>query len=498
MVDHSKRKVLLGALAGITRGGLRSPYQASLLMGLGASTKALAADLGPFEDVRKYGALVDGRTSDQGALQRALDTAPIGSTLYIPAGTLRVGKSAQPGASWCLLVSRLVHIWCDGIIRADLETGDQHTDLFKIAVSDAGGYGDVRNQTFRLRTTLNGGGRSSVRVEPALPVIRMMFLGGSLHGRSGPAMFCGGDMQGTVVVGNQINGGLEFGWANGAFHADNIIVRDNTIFGTRTGLVLDMIEGSFSHKIESNTIVSRDGAIHIRNGAQVKIRDNQFEQYQDYGQNAHPFQAMLCLEGTRYPVESCDITGNNFGGGTNVKNNIVLARSDKTVVDGNDFHHSAAYDIVMTAESMNSKIGRSNRVRGRLRAGSGFSALRLVDQGVANTGFAKPLSSVLNNNGWATVNAEITVVDGIAHLTGTFIHRGLKPASVIGQLPLGYRPASMLRIPIVNAGSSSMLNISSAGIVRILSAHGDEFEIGTVTFPVSGDVSAGQNSTIRP
>lgn len=455
---------------------------------LGSAQAKPVSSQGPFRDVREYGAAVDGQSSDTAALQRAFDEAPIGSTVHIPAGVLRVGRDVHPDKSYCVIQRRLVHLWCEGTIRADLNANDKEIDLLRVSVAHAGGYGDVRNHTLRMRSTLNGGGRSSVRVEPALPVIRMKIIDGSLHGLSGPAVFCGGDMNGTIVAGNQIDGGLEFGEVSGTFHADNTIVRENTIFGTRTGVVLDMIQGSFTHLIQGNVIVCRDGAIHVRNGAQVKIRDNQFEQFQRYGRNTHWSQSTLVLEGSRFATESCDITGNNFGGGDNVLTNIYIANANKTLVDANDFHWSVNNDILMTARSRNTQIGRGNRYRGAKRSGIGFFGLKYSDTGVGNTGMLRPLIDLLNESGWSSPEGYIVVIDGVAHLDGSITGGQVAPGSVIGTLPPGYRPRIATRMVVHTPRGPGAIEILANGSVRVVQVSIADIALGNLSFAVSGDL----------
>lgn len=418
----------------------------------------------PFWNIARLGADMTGTTDSTTLLETALAQVPIGGTLYIPPGVLKVRKSTTGGATYCLLVTRQINLWCDGIIRADLTAGDTGIDIFKIAVSDAGGYADVRNMQWRLRSFFNGGGRSSIRVEPVLPVIRFKLQDGAIQGINGPAAHFGGNISGTICERVDVDNGLEFGNFGGNYHADQINVKNCTIFGNRTAITIDAVFGAYTHIIEHNFLVARDGAVNIVNGSQVKIRDNQIEQN---GVNAAVYPASVIIQGTRFESSSCDITGNNFGGGTNVQYNIITVNANKTQIDYNDFNKANICDVVLAAVgSKNTNIGIRNRYRGSGR-GLGVSALIASDQGVGTTGILKFLSTMGMSNSWTAPDAYVRVVDGVLYFGGSITGGTLTPQTVIATLPTGYRPGGDETFAVATSLGAGTVILKTNGELRV-------------------------------
>lgn len=441
----------------------------------------------PLWDIRQVGAVdITGATDMRGLLEEAFAAAPIGSTLYVPPGVLKVSKATALGAAYCLQVTRQVNLWCDGVIRADLSDLDSAIDIFNIAVSDAGGNGDVRNMQWRLRSFFNGGGRSSIRLEPNLPVIRFALLGGGIQGLNGPAAFFGGNIAGTICERVDVSNGLEFGEFGGVFHADQITVKSCNIHGDRTAVKIDAIFGAYTHLIQGNFLVSKNGAVDIVNGSQVKILDNQIEQN---GLNAHPYTTSIAIQGTRFASESCDILGNNFGGGTNVNYSILTVNANKTAIDRNDFNVPGSADIVLASSgTRNTKIGSGNRYRGGSRGANGLSDLYLSDQGIANVGYNRFVMSLINQNGWSSADLSIRVSDNVAHLSGTLTGGTLTTGTLIGTLPLGYRPFAVIKVSVYTNAGGGWIQISTNGQVTVVSLPGGTVDCSGVHFSVLGDV----------
>jgi hypothetical protein len=424
-----------------------------------------------------------GATDYRTLIQYALDYAPIGSTVYVP----RLAKVSKNGANgYCLLMTRLVNLWCDGTIRADLTAvTDDAVDLLRVSVADAGGSGDVRQHVIKLNALLNGGGRSSLRVEANLPVIRMVVAGGLMGGLAGPAAFFGGDMQGTMVINNDLNNGVEFGQVGGAYHNDAIVVRDNYIYGNRPGVVLDVTEGSYTHEIQHNVIVSRDGAIDIKSGSQVKIRDNQFEQN---GNNAGTYDSTVTIRGERYQSDSCEVTGNNFGGGTDVSINMTVVNANATLIENNDWFPSAStIDVnLAAATAKNTRIG-INRARGTTRGVMGLKEILVADSGVANAGIRKLWSALTFANSWANVDGHMIMRDGRVTLGGTINSGVTTPGTLITTLPVGYRPPVDETIVVATSAGPGTIAINADGTVKAGTLPSNSVGLGG-SFMTVGDI----------
>lgn len=81
-------------------------------------------------DVTRFGAKGDGAHDDTAAIQAAIDAAPSGGTVYVPAGTYRVAVGRSPNAG-IRLKSQLTFVMHDRAVLAAIPTADGSSAILK-------------------------------------------------------------------------------------------------------------------------------------------------------------------------------------------------------------------------------------------------------------------------------------------------------------------------------------------------------------------------------
>jgi hypothetical protein len=329
---------------------------------------------GAWANVLDYGATGNGSTDDTAAIQLAFDSAPLGTTLYFPPGTYKVTPAA---ATYCLNLSRNINLQGSqggkSLIRADSTTST--CSIIRVAITDNGGFGDIRNQKIDgLTAYFTTTGKHALLIDQGtvgqinLNITNNSFSGGS----NGKAIYFNATSQFSSVFFNQIDGGIEFAGASG----DGQRICFNSIFGDNIGIVFNTGDGTYSHIIMSNSITCRDGAIYIPYSAQVKICYNQLEQS---GVNAFGYESLLTIEAGF----GIDVIGNNFGGGTNVLQNVTVVGATTTVFTDNVFFRSAGFDINFVAASNNNVVNYNRFTGSRPGLDPNWAAI-IADAGTNN------------------------------------------------------------------------------------------------------------------
>jgi hypothetical protein len=262
--------------------------------------------------------------------------------------------------------------------------------------------------------------------------------------------------------------------------ADGMRFEFNTVFGKKRAFLIDLAQGAFCTIIRDNILVARDGAMDVRGGSQIHFIGNQIEQG-DGLPNDGLFNCSVLFYGTSYRQRGNLVLGNNFGGGENVRYNIVVAGEPSAgggdfdlrdlVIDENTFN-TASYnwggspstpiDILIANDLVKyTRIGRRNRLRGvgSARGGSAWTTypavaantlndgdlLSVSDGGTGTYGAWKAAATLSLQNGYSgsvryrKTEDDTLVFEGLV-VSGT---AGAQNAgTLIGTLPVGFRPAA--------------------------------------------------------
>lgn len=429
--------------------------------GTGSVPTTVQSKLRESVSVKDFGAVGDGVADDTAAIQAALDSPGL-SPIYFPEGNFKVTGTG----SACLTLSKNRMIFGCGrasIIRAD--NSSNSTDIFRIAFTDNGGYGDVRQFVMRdLAMFPNVGGRHALTVDsnsPYLGVFGAIFDNLGLSGNeanSGRSIvftslsFC-------TIQNCQLGTGI-----TGTNVADGNRIINNMISGTYEGIGLNIQLGSYETIIANNAIVCRDGAIVITSGSQVKILNNQIEQV---GVNASYLSHSVFLQGLDYECTAIDIIGNNFGGGYNMDNSIVIGKASDTRISLNRFNITNNSDILLGADASYNYVFFDNQVTGGTRRTDKFRLI-ISDTGVGNYGVLKNTGGI-SSGGYSAADyykdpSTEDVIFGGAN-SGFVVG-----ATVIATFPVGFKPYGFHTLPAAtSAGTFAVYTNPTSGALVISS-----------------------------
>lgn len=421
-------------------------------------------------NVKMFGAKGDGIQYDNVAIQHALDNA-IG-TLEFPDGIYRVTGTGEA----CLYLNKKLNI--DGIdARTTSIRGDDlgvNTDVIKISITSNSNNSDVRNWNLKnIRVFINGGGRHAIFIgndEDYYPILQSKIENNNLSGNpsnNGYSLYIDRNLAHSTICGNTIQSEIY------AKCRDANTIRENTFFGRRIAVTFDVIFGVHNNTVKNNTIVTRDGAVHIINGDVVRVQNNQIELALVYGEeNQSPTSSMVWVEGRDRVSYNTIIEDNNFGGGTNLDHLNYIDNAQNTVITKNHFVATNVAEVYFTVNSKHNKVKRDNRTRGTTSNPRPRTLFKeeVVDNGVGNTGVLKDSTTLAHQNGWSGgdyFKDESGIVHFITQLSGGTLTAG----TVIGTLPEGFRPASNIYIPCGTSGGVGLLKITSgAGEISVAQA----------------------------
>lgn len=417
-------------------------------------------------NVRWFGAKGDTVTDDTVNLQNALDYA-VGS-LYFPDGTYKITGTGDA----CLTMTKNVNLLADKS-RTTRIVGvgcGSNTSLIKVAITDNGGAGDVRELQIRNLEFLNsGGGKHAIEIAGTMANIQFLMFGCNVHAGThvdGRAVYCT-NMSFGGFENNTFSPGISL---VGPGSADGLRVEKNTFLGAAMALILDIEEGSYSHSIEKNVFTNRDGAIHVINGSQVKIRNNQIEHaLSNGGVNSGLHECHIWIEGRSYTSEAITIEDNNFGGGSNLKVLMYIDKAKKTFISRNYLiapglqSDPAAFDVVFTENSSYNYFEQSNIIVGTQanpRPAKPFPAV-IQDSGVGNFGVVQPSSTLNLQNTW-TGGDYVKLSDGFVTFLSA-LNGGNTAPGLIGTFPTGFLPADFSTVIISTSGGPASLALTPAG-----------------------------------
>jgi hypothetical protein len=461
LVDGTIVNADVNASAGITAGKL-SFTQA----GTGATARTVDSKLKDVVSVKDFGAVGDGVANDTAAIQAALDSAGL-AAVYFPAGLYKVTGS---GAA-CLTLTKNKLLFGDGrtsTIRAD--SAGANTSLLKIAITDNGGFADVRHWSIKnLYMFHNGGGKHGLHLEGGLSLATCQIDNCSISSGTSATGY-------GLYVYNQLahskisNCTLDFAYMK-CFDAN--VIEKCTMFGTRCAITFDCETGVRNNSVLNNTIVNRDGAVWIVNGDNIRIENNQIELAQAYtpSTNQSATSAMVWIQGVVRTVYNTVIRANNFGGGTNLNHLIYIDNGQRAVIKENNLIAVNIAELYLTANAKYNVFGACNTTVSQApsnpRTRTLFKA-NTVDLGEGNMGVLQASSTLNLQNGWAG-SSYYKDEFGVIHFTGGFNAGTPAGGTVIGTLPLGFRPFEWRTNGVSSGAGFGLVVISSAGTITITS-----------------------------
>jgi Pectate lyase superfamily protein len=426
-------------------------------------------------------------------IQRALDEAPLGGTLYFPPGDYRVFST--------LRMTRQVNLWGDAARLVGFFDSNRTDPLLQISLRQAAnGSGDARRMRIDGMTAYfatGGGDALLIRSFDKSSTKEIGNLGMVIErcGLSGPPI---GNGVALRIEGNQTQAHVirDCDIANTVCIActDGVALTGNIISGNKPGIVVDLVEGAFKTEIAHNLIVSRDGAIVVRNGSQVDILNNQIEQPPALNQSPH--SAHIVFEPTRYASHDCRVRGNNFGGGTNLLRSIWCGGGNFAVENLTIAENSLNFagpgprhvDIELADAAVRWTRIDGNSARGSRPGVDPSWPLAMIDRGTGTYGVRQTPASALVGAGWqAAPDFRFwKTLDDILHFSGALTASGAGSSSTMMTLPSGFRPRTTIRFTIPGHAGPVMLIATADGSIQRTAAYTGSLDFGSVALPVVG------------
>jgi ribosomal protein L36 len=289
-----------------------------------------------------------------------------------------------------------------------------------------------------ISSFFNGGGKHCLHIEGGFQILGAV-IDNCSFGKGSHA-----DAHSIYVIDNLAHSRLESCGFETAYMQcfDANLITKCLMFGAGTAVTFDCENGVRNNTVADCTLVNRDGAVHIINGDNIRIKNNQIELATGYtpSTNQSATSSMVWVQGVDRPVYNTIIEENNFGGGTNLDHLVYLDNAQRTVVDENNFIAVNVAEVYLTANAQYNVIGTKNRTNSQVsnpRLGTLFKA-KVTDLGVGNMGVLKS-GPDYDAGDWA--GADFWKDEGgMVNFIGTFSAGTTTGGTVMANLPSGYRP----------------------------------------------------------
>ncbi|TXH85407.1 MAG: hypothetical protein E6Q77_00555 [Rhizobium sp.] len=433
--------------------------------------------------------------SNCGAMvQNALDNVPLGATLTVKRGTFRIDTP--------LLASREVSI-----------AGESQTTFFGV-------FDDVTKDILKFKldeATGDEGRRMSLRnliVEHAFGLACRHALNiESIDGGDLPLLQMTVENCRIAIPDALATHALRIGGLTTqkhvfrSVHFMNGVTLDQCADGNRflecgldgrRGFLTDLQLGAFKTIIKHCIIVCRDGALWVKNGAQIDFIENQVEHFPGYTDNESEFAAHVTIAPEDWLAVAIRLIGNNFGGSDTKVDRAIYATSAKgagvqgLIVDENVFGICAQEDVNLADAGVKyTRLGHYElRGEGAKRGGSAYSVypamtantlnvdrlLGLVDNGTGTRGIAAARDASKLGGANASTMMNGTCLNtfhswmderGYVHFDGSRLVLGTGAlASVqILQMPAGWRPSPQQGGSLMGLHPIVMLDVATGNYV---------------------------------
>lgn len=352
--------------------------------GLNAALSRIGKRISGWNSVREFGAVGDGVTDDTAAIQAALDGA-VGA-LYFPPGVYAVSGS---GAACLTLTRNLDIIGCSGrwaVIRAT--AGTDMTSILRVNFAENWGYGNVRNWRFaNMSMEFAGatGGLHALSIEDGFPINssaidNCWFTGRAANG--GHGIHVEGHLYYSTISRCQVDSiYLDSHDAN--------TIEKCLIAGHGVGITVNLTAvGVRNTTIRENTFICRSEAVHVANGSNVRIQNNQCEQPKG-ALSTSPLSAMLVIDGINASCRNVIVSENNFGGGTNLDRLVYVGNARMTVIEKNNLVAVGTeaggfdgYEVEITSAAERTYLRPDNHVTTQQLNPRDYWAPRVLDNGI--------------------------------------------------------------------------------------------------------------------
>jgi hypothetical protein len=442
--------------------------------------------------VKDFGAVGNGTTDDTAAIQAAINSfTPLGGTLYIPTGVYIISDITN--SNNCLTVTCPIHIFGDGPLYTALRpaasvAGTVNSIQFTPNANYAADFTRIEglfigNPSTGTRPGQYGIYCNTLATNQYLPkfTIRDCYIGqggsyGIYHDNDATNNINGG-MYCALFDNNIIKGGI---YLNNS--GDSIVISNNILAGTGTGVYAKLIDGASELSILDNNITTNQSSIIINKGVRVNILRNNCE-HTAAGSNSGAVFDINSVSGALVEGTICGNLISSFTSSDAIKG-INLSSANGTLIQDNVILRGVAgafTGISVGASSVNVRIGSNSYNAG--------VTTKVSDAGTGTMGVVKSLTLL---NSWVDYNAAYDPptcsksIDGYVTLSGAIKSGTATAGTILCTLPTGFAPPYKGRYTCFSGTSSTAtlanVEIDSSGNVSIQTGVNTLFSLSGITF----------------
>jgi hypothetical protein len=441
---------------GVTPGGF--PGGGFLQAGSGAVVRTAQSKMRDVVSVKDFGAVGDGVADDTVAIQAAINyLSPLGGTLYFPRGAYIVSDANADNA--CLAVTAPIQFVGDGAFYTSIQPAAGVAGTVNTILVNPNSSYDQTLMSFRnlslgnLSTGTRQGNHGiyclTLNAGQNLPKFTVencsIQQGGgyAIYHLNDPVDNLNGGMYAAYINNNTLKGGIRL-----ENSGDSIVVSNNVLSGSYTGVYAALVTGASLLSIIDNNITTSNSAIVILSGMRVHILRNNIEHYTT-GANSNAVIDIVASGGT-YVAGTIQQNLVSAFGSTDANKLINISEARGTLIQDNTFLAGVAG---ITAIRVNSTC---TDVRIGPNTYNAAVATKVTDLGTGTMGVAKTISLL---NSWVEQTSADTPtfskdLSGNVIIEGTIKNGTATPGTQLFQLPVGFRP---------RAGTVKRFNAYSVG-----------------------------------
>ena len=429
--------------------------------------------LAQYVSVKDFGAVGDGTTDDTVAIQAAIDyLSPLGGTLYFPRGAYIVSDANADNA--CLTITAPIQVLGDGAFYTSIQPASSVANTVNtILVNPNASYDQTLMSFSKISLgNLSNGTRAgnhglyclTLNVNQNLAKFNVQEC--TIQQGAGYAIYhlndnvdnINGGMYAAYINNNALKGGIKF-----ENSGDSLVVSNNILSGTGTGVDAALVTGASLLSILDNNITTSNSAIIIRSGIRVNILRNNIEHYTT-GSNSNSVIDIPSTGGT-YVAGVIQQNLISAFGSTDATKLVSIAEARGTLIQDNTFLAGVsgvtAIDIQSTCVDI--RVGANTY--------NATVATKVTDAGIGTMGVVK--TPTLLNSWVANSSGEAPTyykdLSGTVNITGAVKNGTATFGATIFNLPTGFAPTNNILAPqFANNGSSNVpayIGIDNAGAV---------------------------------
>jgi hypothetical protein len=434
----------------------------------------------------------DGVTDDTAAIQAAIDyLSPLGGTLHIPKGAYIVSDANADNA--CLVVTAPIQFVGDGAFYTSIQPAAGVAGTVNTILVNPNSSYDQTLMSFRnlslgnLSTGTRQGnhGIYCITLNAGQNLPKFTVENCAIQQGGGYAIYhlndnvdnVNGGMYGAFINNNTLKGGIKL-----ENSGDSIVVSNNVLSGSYTGVYAALTSGASLLSILDNNITTSNSAIVILSAMRVHILRNNIEHYTT-GANSNAVIDIVSSGGT-YVSGTIQQNLVSAFGSTDATKLVFIRNARGTLIQDNTFLAGVAGITAVYVDTT------CNDVRVGPNAYNAAVATKVTDLGNGTMGVFK--TPTLQNS-WVTYSASDTpafykTVAGDVILSGTIKNGTATYGTTLFTLPTGFRPPTgkLLRFGVYNINTGVVglgrVEIDDAGGVTIAGGGNDLLALSGISF----------------